>query len=127
MHGKSQQQVSARTTRANGEMQRLMRALQTLSAVNRALLQAVDESALLQEICRVVVDDSGYRLAWASYAELDDAKSIRPVAHAGFEDGWLKSLHSTWADTGRGRGPTATAIRTGQPQAVRNVQTDANL
>src|SRR5258706_5054064 len=127
MNGKSRQQVLARTTPANGEIQRLMRALQTLSAVNRALLQAVDESALLQEICRVVVDDSGYRLAWASYAELDGAKSIRPVAHAGFEGGWLNALHSTWADTRPGRGPTATAIRTGQPQAVRNVQTDANL
>jgi diguanylate cyclase (GGDEF)-like protein len=127
MNGKSQQQVSARTTPANGEIQRLMRALQTLSAANRALLQAVDESALLQEICRVVVEDSGYRLAWASYAEHDDAKSIRPVARAGFEAGWLNTLHSTWADTGRGRGPTGTAIRTGQPQAVRDVQTDANL
>ena len=42
-------------------------------------------------------------------------KSVRPAAYSGFEQGYLETLRITWADTDRGRGPTGTAIRTGQP------------
>ena len=104
--------------------ERLIRALRTMSAVNRALLQASSEGALLQEICRVVVEESGYRMAWISQAEHDADKSIHPVAHAGFEEGWLATLHNTWADIDRGRGPTGSAIRSGEPQVVRDVLSD---
>ena len=106
------------------EIARMMRALRLISAANRALRQATDEAALLQEICRVVVEESGYRLAWVSYAERDEQKSIRPLAHAGSEDGWLATLKNTWADTERGQGPTGTAIRSGKPQVVRDVMAD---
>jgi GAF domain-containing protein len=103
---------------------RLIRALRTLRAVNRALLQASREADLLQEICRVVVEEGGYRLAWVSQAEHDAEKSIRPLAYAGFEEGWFATLHNTWADTERGRGPTGTAIRSAEPQVVRDVLND---
>jgi diguanylate cyclase len=109
-----------------GELQRLRRALRTLGAANRALVHAVDDQALLQRICRVVVEEGGYRLAWASFAVHDEHKSIKPIAHAGFELGWLDTLNNTWADTARGRGPTGTAIRTGRPQVVRDVQSDSD-
>jgi diguanylate cyclase (GGDEF)-like protein len=104
--------------------ERLIRALRTLSAVNHALLQASSEAALLAEICRVLVEESGYRMAWISQAEHDAEKSIRPLAHAGIEEGWLATLPNTWADTERGRGPTGTAIRAGEPQVVREVLGD---
>ena len=92
------------------EIGRMMRALHTISAANHALLQATDEADLLRDICRVVVEENGYRLAWVSYAEHDEQKSIRPLAHCGFEDGWLATLKNTWADTERGQGPTGSAI-----------------
>ena len=109
------------------ELHRVRRALNTLRATNRALLRAADEASLLSEICRVVVEDSGYRFAWVGYAEHDEAKTVRPVAHAGFEDGYLATANITWADTERGRGPTGTAIRTGKPCVVRNMLTDPNV
>ena len=83
----------------NDELQRVKRALSTLRATNRALLRAVDEASLLSEICRVVVEDSGYRFAWVAYAEHDEPKTVRPMAHAGFEDGYLATANITWADT----------------------------
>ncbi len=108
------------------EVERLKRALRTLSAANRALVHAVDEQALLRRICRVVVEEGGYRFAWASFADNDEQKSIRPIAHAGFEPGWLETLNKTWADSALGKGPTGTAIRTGRPHVVHDVQTAAN-
>ena len=45
-------------------------------------------------------------------------------AYSGFEQGYLETLRITWADTERGRGPTGTAIRTGQPSICRDMLTD---
>mgnify|MGYP002336074658 CR=1 FL=1 len=105
-------------------LERLNRALKTLSAGNRALLRIDNEPDLLREMCRVAVEVGGYRMAWVGYVEHDEAKSIRPVAHAGFEEGHLATLKLTWADTERGQGPGGTAVRTGKPCAVRHIDTD---
>jgi diguanylate cyclase (GGDEF)-like protein len=115
------------TNQPADELQRVKRALKTLRATNRALLRASDEVSLLNEICRVVVEDSGYRFAWVGYAEHDEQKTVRPMAHAGFEEGYLAIANITWADTERGRGPTGTAIRTGKPCVIRNMVTDASV
>ncbi len=107
-----------------GAMQRINRSLKTLSAGNRAVVRADNEQALLAEMCRIIVEIGGYRLAWVGYAEQDQKKTVHPVAQAGYEEGYLATLNLTWADTERGRGPTGTAIRTGQPCIARNIQTD---
>ncbi|PKO88558.1 MAG: phospholipase [Betaproteobacteria bacterium HGW-Betaproteobacteria-12] len=99
------------------------RALKTLSAGNRVLLRAVDEASLLQEMCRVIVQLGGYRMAWVGRVEQDAEKSIRPLAHYGFEAGFLEQAHFTWADDGADHGPTAQAVRTGKPAIVQDIAT----
>jgi signal transduction histidine kinase/CheY-like chemotaxis protein len=84
----------------------------------------VDEAAYLNEVCRVIVEDCGHAMTWVGFAERDKAKSIRPVACAGFEEGYLETLKLTRADTERGRGPAGTAIRTRKPSICRNMLTD---
>lgn len=106
------------------ELQRVHRALRTLSASNRALLRAEREDALFQEFCRIAVEEGGYRLAWATRAEHDEAKTVRPIACAGVNEGYLESIQVTWADTPLGQGPTGTAIRTGKPSVIQNIHTD---
>lgn len=98
----------------NGEPRNLERELRAISACHQTLLRAVDEQTLLQDICRIVCDEAGYRLAWVGYAEEGEGKPVRPIAWAGFEDGYLAGVNITWGDTERGRGPTGTAIRTGK-------------
>ncbi|WP_157267141.1 bifunctional diguanylate cyclase/phosphodiesterase [Azohydromonas aeria] len=78
-----------RREQAEAEVLRLNRALRVRAAANRALTQAQDETVLLQELCRVAVEGCGYRLAWVGYIEADEARTMRPMAHAGFEDGFL--------------------------------------
>jgi PAS domain S-box-containing protein len=102
------------------ELHKLNRSLLAISKCNDALLHASNEMELLGDICKIIVEIAGYKMAWVGYAEQDKAKSIRPVAQAGFEDGYLDKLNLTWADTERGRGPTGVAIRTGEP-CVSNV------
>jgi PAS domain S-box-containing protein len=100
------------------------RGLQMLSECNRVLSRVQDEQELLREVCRIAVEIGGYRLAWVGYARPDQARSVQPMAQAGFEEGYLDTVRISWADTERGRGPTGTAIRTGQPAAAKNVLTD---
>jgi signal transduction histidine kinase/ActR/RegA family two-component response regulator len=95
-----------------------------LSRCNQALVRASEEPAFLQEICHIIVEVAGYRLCWVGYAEQDEAKTVRPAAEAGYEDGYLQTIHVTWADSERGRGPTGTAARTGEPLVVRDAATD---
>jgi hypothetical protein len=74
------------------------------SATNHALVRATAEPQFLSEVCRVCVEVAGYRQAWIGMAKSDEAKRVRPVASAGFEDGYLDKVAITWSDTERGRG-----------------------
>ncbi|MGA2228502.1 MAG: ATP-binding protein [Syntrophobacteraceae bacterium] len=96
------------------------RALRTLSECNQAVIRQAEESELLHHICRIVVEVGGYRMAWVGFAEHDEKKTVRPVAHAGYDDGYLDKAGITWADEERGMGPTGTAIRTGETCVSKN-------
>ncbi len=109
---------------AEEQLQQLNRTLKALSNSNHALLHATCESELLQQVCSIVKEDCGHAMVWIGIAENDEAKTVRPVAHSGFEKGYLESLRITWSDTERGRGPTGAAIRTGQPFMCRNMLVD---
>ena len=106
---------------------RLNRTLQTLYQCNQALVRATDEYELLQTVCRILVEVGRVRMAWVGYRELDAAKTIRPVAQAGYDDGYVENVKAIWADAERGQGPTGTAIRTGKPSWTQNIQTDSSI
>jgi PAS domain S-box-containing protein len=113
--------------RAEERLRRINRAHRALSTCNEALVRAADESALLEQICRIIIDEAGYRLCWVGYAERDATRTVRPVARAGVDEGYLEAANITWADTERGRGPTGTCIRTGQIQIAKTIATDPRL
>jgi PAS domain S-box-containing protein len=108
-------------------LRKVNRTLRLLSECNQTLIRATEETSLLKEICRLIVEEGGYRLAWVGLAEADESKSVRPAAQAGFEDGYLDTLRLTWADTERGRGPAGTAIRTGVRVICRDIHTDPHF
>lgn len=112
--------------RTQQQLQRLNRSLRTLSECNQALVRATDEPTLLQDVCRIVVEIGGYRAAWIGFAEQDESKRVRPVAQAGYSQDYLQSIQITWSDTELGRGPTGTAIRTGQACIAQDIVNDPN-
>ncbi len=107
--------------RGEAELRRLNRALRVLSASNMTLVRATDESELLNAVCRVVVDIGGFRFAWVGFAEDDAAKTVRPVAHAGAEEGYLSSINLSWADDEPRQTAVGSAIRTGLPVVINDV------
>jgi len=95
----------------NKELRRLNRSLHALSACNQALAQAGSEQELLQQVCEIIVSGGGYRMAGIAYAEQDEEKTIRPMAHAGHGSGYLDQIKLSWSEAPAGRGPAGTAIR----------------
>ena len=101
--------------------------LETLHQCHRALLRATDENELLYSICRILVEVGGFRMVWVGYPQNDALKSIRPVAHAGQENGYLEGVSATWADDERGQGPTGTALRTGKSAWAKNIREEQSF
>lgn len=97
------------------------RALIVLSSGNRAMLRAGDEQSLLDNMCRMIVDKGGYRMAWVGFACQDAEKSIRPVAHAGSDRDYVDHLNLNWADDTEHRSACGTAIIEGRPVVVRDI------
>ncbi|MBE0479809.1 MAG: PAS domain S-box protein [Dehalococcoidia bacterium] len=97
------------------EQDRLRRALGTIMKCSEALLRASSEPEYLQEICRIVTDESGYSSCWVGIV-LDEDRDSLPWAHDG--DGCLKVLRAgLWE---KRRDPASIALQTGRPYLARN-------
>src|SRR5665811_473702 len=116
--------ISAAVEAERALLQRQNRAYKVLRLCNETLICAADETSLLEEVCRIIVNDGGYRLAWVGYTEKGGSKIVKPVAQCGYEEGYLDVITITWDETDTGQGPTGTAIRTGQPAHARNIVSD---
>jgi PAS domain S-box-containing protein len=103
------------------QLQRSNRALRMLSDVNQALIRATEEQALLVEVCRVVVEIGGYRMAWVGLAEGPPSWVARPCAIQGFEAGYLAEGPISWGDAASAESPVASALRTGEPTIVAEI------
>lgn len=107
---------------------RLNRELRAVSECNQVLLRASDEAGLLNDICRIICEVAGYRMAWVGYAEPDDDKTVRPVAWAGEDSGYVAQAKLSWSDAvAHGRGPAGIAIRSGTMYYVQDFATDMNM
>jgi PAS domain S-box-containing protein len=106
------------------ELKNVNRTLKALSDFNYALLHVNDETALLSETCRIIVNTGSYRMAWVGYAENNDAKRVRPMAQAGDADGYLESVDITWDGQDPAKEPAGRAIITGETCISRTIKID---
>ena len=112
----------AERMRVEDQLRAANRTLRTINRCNEALVRATEEIALVKAICRILVEDGGIRMAWVGYRE--ENAGWRRVAHAGFDDGYLDSIELGSANAPTARGPTAVAIRTGEPHTTDDIATD---
>jgi PAS domain S-box-containing protein len=103
---------------------RLNRELRAISDCNETLLRAREELTLLVDVCRIVCEKAGYRMAWVGFGENDERKSVRPVAWAGVEEGYLAKANFTSLPTERGLGPTGIAAREGKSAIIQDFVTE---
>jgi PAS domain S-box-containing protein len=106
------------------DLTRVNRALRATTACSQAIVHATDEGALLRDVSGAIVDAGGYRMAWVGFAENDEARTVRPVAIAGGDQGYVAAARFSWAEDEHGRGPTGRAIRAGEPMICQNILSD---
>ena len=119
IHSKEVTPQESHGNKARGEMYGLLKAV---NDVHRAQLRAKSESDFFQQICDSIKRVDYVRFVWIGLAEKGSFR-IKPVASAGFEDGYLSSIRVAWDDSEYSRGPTGTAIKTGQPFVMRDMTT----
>jgi len=105
-------------------IERLNRAYSLLSSVNEAVVRLRDRQALFEELCRIAVHTGGLRLAWVGMH--DEAEEVvRPLALSGDVDEFQRRLRLPV--TPQRQGPVLAALRSGQPQVVRDIGTEPTL
>ena len=115
----------AERKQAEVALQQLNRELRAISYCNQVLVRAQDEQTLLNDICRIICDEAGYRLAWVGYVEHDEAKTVRPAAWGGHDGEYVVNAKLSWADDAeRAQGPGGTAIRSGEIIYIQDFTTD---
>ena len=77
--------------------------------------------------CDALVEIGGYRLADVALAKDDPDKSVRFVALVGHDDGYLDHTRISWGEGPRSRGPTGSAIRTGEVEVNQNFAFNAAM
>lgn len=109
------------------DLARLNRELVMLSKCNEMLIHMTDETKLMVEICRIVVDIGGYKMAWVGFAETDAAQTISAQASFGNTDHFLEYQNLSWSDhKDHMHAPAAQTIRSGQATVISDVMQDAD-
>jgi len=106
---------------AEQALQRHSRALAMLSKGNQTLLRGSNEAKLLQAMCQVAIDVGGYSMAWVGYKENDQQHTVRPIAEAGVDLGYLKQVTISWGDGELGQGPAGYSIRHGKTRVEKDL------
>jgi PAS domain S-box-containing protein len=114
----------AERKKAEEELIRVNREMRAITECDKAIVRANDEELLLNDVCRIMCEVVGYRMAWVGKVEYDKARSVRPVSWAGREEGYLAGANITWADTELGHGPTGTAARMGRTDFCQDFVTE---
>ena len=105
---------------AEEHIQHLRRVLMAIRDVNQLIVHEKNRQKLLQGACDILNQTREYKLVWIGLVR-EDSLEVTPVAQAGFEEGYLKSIKITWDDSETGKGPTGTAIRTRKPFVMHNI------
>lgn len=97
-----------------------------VSGVAEAVAERAPGHALETEICRILVERGGLKLAWIGYVD-DRTRRVVPSAHAGDDAGYLAALTVTARDDPHGMGPTGRAVREQRPIVSSDVATDPRM
>ncbi len=95
----------------------------TIRDINRGLVESETLTDLETTVCEVFADAEPYVFAWIG--EYDDERGeVVPRTAAGVGEDYCDGLVIAVEDAPSCRGPTATAVRTGEIQAIQNIHDD---
>jgi len=98
------------------EIEHLNWSLAAITDIMRVLVRAKTEHEIFVAVCEAATRQDFYDAAWIGLPRQDVRRSVLVAASAGRARHHLDNVEISWGDVPFGRGPTGTAIRTGQLQ-----------
>jgi GAF domain-containing protein len=111
--------------RADERVERLNRLYSVITGIDSVIIRAKKPETLFRNVCDTAVDRGSFHMAWIGLAGGDGL--VKPVAYAGFEEGYLKDIVISVEDVPEGRGPVGTAIRTGEHFICNDIANDERM
>jgi PAS domain S-box-containing protein len=109
---------------SKAELAHANRALSVLSKVNRALVHSTTQKDLLQAICRAIVQQADYKLAWVGYIQDGKNRPIEVMASASDESDGHNNVHDTLIGREGNIGPSRLAIDEGTTQICQDISSN---
>jgi PAS domain S-box-containing protein len=110
---------------ADSQLVHLRRVEAVASAVRKQLLRVRTETEVFEHACSIAVMQGRFRFAWIGLADREGR--LRPVARAGFEDGYLDETVIVGGLNAKADGPLARAFRSGVPCVADDIATDPSF
>jgi PAS domain S-box-containing protein len=102
------------------ELARRLQLSSALAQLSRAIVRSRTREELFRSVCRVLVEQGGFCMAWVGWHTPDSAL-LFPVALWGDEAGDLASLEIRTDPLSEGRHPTVDALRQARPMICNDV------
>ncbi len=94
-------------------IKRLYRLYTTLSQINQSVVRIKDQDELFKNICKVCVEFGKFKMAWIGLIDPRTGE-LKPVAHHGHEDNYLKKISINIHDKKSIHKTTTSALRKGE-------------
>jgi len=111
---------------AEEQLLRLNRLYSLMLKINEVIVRIRDLPKLYQQVCRLAVEEGMFRMAWVGLVE-PETRCVKPVAHWGFEEGYLDHIRIAVDDVPEGRGPSGTCIRAEKIDICNDVASDPRI
>lgn len=97
-----------------------------LSNINHAIVRTGDKQMLLDQACRIAVNDGGFLMAWVGMVNTTTNK-VDVIASSGKTVEYLKGINIDLNDELRSSGPTGQALKYGKSVFSNNIETDEKM
>ena len=111
--------------RADDKFLYINRLYSIISQINHVIIRTRDRNELFNTICQIAIKFGHFHMAWIGLLD-ENSDRIKPVAHAGYEKGYLDNIFITATENKpTGQGPTAAAFREGTVITSCDISTDS--
>jgi diguanylate cyclase (GGDEF)-like protein len=106
-------------------IRRLNRMYVLLSRVSHTIVHQRERGALLEQLCRIAVEDGGFRFAWIGWLD-QGLRVARPAACHGHDPSFLDNLVISVAGAGESH-PAVAALREERVDVCNDIETDTRV
>ncbi|MFA4904389.1 MAG: PAS domain S-box protein [Desulfobaccales bacterium] len=112
--------------RTEEQVASLGRMYRMLSKANEAIVRVTGKEELFRRICRLMMEEGDFRLAWIGLIDLD-TRLVKAATKYDLSDEYVQSIAIPVDDVPEGRGPTGIAAREGRYDVCNDIATDPRM